>query len=429
VISAATLALAITKPNIILIMADDIGAECFGIYGGESYQTPNIDQLARDGIQFNHCYSQPLCTPSRVKIMTGHSNLRNYSDFSYLDPDQRTFGHMLQDAGYRTIIAGKWQLLGADHYGEGAGKGSTPTEAGFDEYALWQVKTLGSRYWEPQIDINGRLTSFAPDDYGPDKDLAFIKEKISQTGDQPFFAYWPTSLPHDPFVPAPGHEGNRTKNNKKHFRSMVEHLDKLVGSLRSYLEESGLDKNTILLFTGDNGTHTSITSRWRGQDYKGGKRNDTNAATWVPLVAWGAGISAGRVTDDLVDFSDFLPTFADAAGVDAPKNDGVSFLGRLTEDTSNGREWVHIYSNPRPYQASQPRAHFVRDHRWKLHRDGRLFDMTTDIFEQSPILPGEGSIEAMIARLRLGRVFRQFPAVPARIRPEGWDLRPQGSGL
>ncbi|MFT7638965.1 MAG: arylsulfatase A, partial [Pirellulaceae bacterium] len=107
-----------SKPNVIVIMADDVGYECFGCYGSKQYQTPNIDQLAAKGMRFNHCYSQPLCTPSRVKIMTGLSNVRNYSAFSVLNSDQKTIGHYFQDAGYETLVAGKWQLLGANHYSE-----------------------------------------------------------------------------------------------------------------------------------------------------------------------------------------------------------------------------------------------------------------------------------------------------------------------
>ncbi len=106
------------RPDIILIMADDVGYECFGCYGSRQYRTPAIDRLARRGMKFNHCYSQPLCTPSRVKIMTGLSNVRNYSAFSVLNNDQRTIGHYFGDAGYRTLVAGKWQLLGAEHYAE-----------------------------------------------------------------------------------------------------------------------------------------------------------------------------------------------------------------------------------------------------------------------------------------------------------------------
>jgi len=103
----------VRKPNIILIMADDIGYECFGCYGSKSYETPVLDGLARTGMRFEHCYSQPLCTPSRVKIMTGQYNFRNYVNFGVLDPKQKTFGHLLQNCGYATCVVGKWQLYGS----------------------------------------------------------------------------------------------------------------------------------------------------------------------------------------------------------------------------------------------------------------------------------------------------------------------------
>ena len=126
------------KPNIILIMADDIGYECFGCYGGKSYKTPVLDGLARTGMRFEHCYSQPLCTPSRVKIMTGQYNFRNYVNFGVLDPKQKTFGHMLRDRGYATCVVGKWQLYGSVNQGAAVrGTGSLPEQAGFDEHCLF----------------------------------------------------------------------------------------------------------------------------------------------------------------------------------------------------------------------------------------------------------------------------------------------------
>ena len=144
------------KTNIILILADDVGAETVGVYGGESYQTPHLDQLANDGVRFDQGHAQPLCTPSRVKIMTGQYNFRNYTHFGFLDPGETTFGHVMRDAGYRTTIAGKWQLYSntmEDLHG------ALPADAGFDEYLLWQLKPeqRGPRYWAPLLDHNGEL--------------------------------------------------------------------------------------------------------------------------------------------------------------------------------------------------------------------------------------------------------------------------------
>ena len=122
--------LSAVKPNIVFIMADDFGYECVGANGGTSYQTPVLDQMAKEGMRFEHCYSQPICTPSRVKLMTGISNMRNYGKFGFLDPKQTTFANLLKKEGYATCIVGKWQLQGGL---EG------PNKFGFDEYCLWQL--------------------------------------------------------------------------------------------------------------------------------------------------------------------------------------------------------------------------------------------------------------------------------------------------
>jgi arylsulfatase A len=124
------------RPNVVLIMADDVSWECFGCYGAEDYKTPNIDALAAKGIRFANCYSTPICTPSRVKLMTGKHNFRNYTHFGYLDPKEKTFAQLLRSAGYKTAIAGKWQLNGLYHRAEGSTDSTRPHKAGFDEYCL-----------------------------------------------------------------------------------------------------------------------------------------------------------------------------------------------------------------------------------------------------------------------------------------------------
>ena len=135
------------RPNVVLIMADDMGYECVSANGGESFETPRLDALAAGGIRFEHCHSQPICTPSRVQIMTGIYNNRNYVKFGLLDPEQRTFGNLFQDAGYKTVIAGKWQL-------EGGFEG--PNGFGFDEYCLWQLTRRPPRFVNPGFEINGK---------------------------------------------------------------------------------------------------------------------------------------------------------------------------------------------------------------------------------------------------------------------------------
>ena len=138
------------EPNIVLIMAGDMGYECVTANGGESYSTPNLDRLARGGMRFEDCYSQPICTPSRVQLMTGIYNQRNYIRFGLLDSAVTTFGHLAKRAGYATCIGGKWQL-------ENGLKG--PNHFGFDEYCLWQVTRRPSRYPNPGLKVNSTPTA------------------------------------------------------------------------------------------------------------------------------------------------------------------------------------------------------------------------------------------------------------------------------
>ncbi|MEA3225826.1 MAG: sulfatase-like hydrolase/transferase [Planctomycetota bacterium] len=252
------------KPNIILIMADDIGYECFGSYGSESYKTPVLDELARTGVRFEHCYSQPLCTPSRVKIMTGQYNFRNYVDFGVLDPKQKTFGHLLQGAGYATCVVGKWQLYGSvNQRVEVRGKGSLPSDAGFDEHCLWQIMKRGVRYKDPLMIRNGKPVEDSQGKYGPDISCDYALSFIERHRAEPFFLYFPMAIVHSPFVPTPDSEdwdNPNHKNNTKYFADMVLYMDKMVGRIVGKLDEFGLRENTLVLFIGDNGTHKSIKS-------------------------------------------------------------------------------------------------------------------------------------------------------------------------
>jgi len=307
-----------TRPNIVLIMADDLGSETIGCYGGQDYETPNIDALAATGIRFDQCYSQPLCTPSRVQIMTGRYNHRNYEGFGYLNPREITFANILKNAGYRTCIAGKWQLCG---------DADTVRNFGFDQHCLWNMhtnradtpnaqppKSGAQRYTAPTLYENGQWTEYGADAYGPDVCSDFICSFIEENKHEPFLVYYPMILPHDPLVPTPDSVDKTQREPKPNFIDMVQYTDKMVGKIVSQLEEQGVRDNTLILFTGDNGTLWRITSSTTSGDVKGGKAQMTNAGTHVPLIANWPGITPpGRVVDDLVDFSDFLPTLCDAA--------------------------------------------------------------------------------------------------------------------
>ena len=400
------------RPNIILIMADDIGYECFGCYGSKQYNTPHIDRMAERGVRFTHCYSQPLCTPSRIKIMTGISNVQNYSAFSILNSDQRTLGQYFHDAGYETLIAGKWQLLGAEHYSEQFRyKGSWPEQAGFDHACLWQVDKLGSRYWQPLLYVDGENRQFDKKTrYGPDVVNEYVLDFIDKKHDKPFFAYYPMILVHNPFEVTPDSESKDSKNKQRNFEDMVAYMDKMVGRVVTKTEELGIADNTLIFFTGDNGTNTKIRSRLNGIEIVGGKGKTTDAGTLVPLVAlWDGVTPKGHVCHDLVDFSDFLPTCLEVAEQAVPCGlDGQSFLPQLRGEKGRPREWVHCYYCPRP-ERTEPKQ-FVRDKRWKLYRDGQFFDAANDVLEQHPLADGVLNSEARTAKRKLEKALASMPA-------------------
>jgi arylsulfatase A len=398
------------KPNIILIMADDIGYECFGCYGGASYKTPVLDGLAEKGMRFDHCYSQPLCTPSRVKIMTGQYNFRNYTNFGVLDPKQKTFGHLLQRCGYTTCVVGKWQLYGSvDQSEKVRGTGSLPRQAGFDEHCLWQVKNRGSRYKNPIVVQNGRDLEGLESKYGPDVFTDYAIDFIERHKSKPFFLYFPMALVHNPFVPTPDSYGwyeKEQKQDNKYFADMVTYTDKLVGRIVKQVDELGLRKNTLVIFTGDNGTNRNIKSKMSdGQIIQGDKGNTTDAGTRVPFIAsWPGVIPEGKVCGDLVDFSDFVPTFADLTGASAAKGmilDGQSFLPQLCGKKGKPRKWIFCHYEPK-WLGRKNAVRFVRDKRWKLYDNGNLIDISSDVLEKNPNPAGP---DAALARRRLQTVL------------------------
>ena len=378
------------KPNIVLIMADDVGYECFGAYGSEQYRTPVLDRLAAKGMRFDHCYSQPLCTPSRIKIMTGISNVKNYAGFSILRNDQKTIGQYLKGQGYRTMVGGKWQLLGAEHYSkEFRGKGSWPEKTGFDRVCLWQVDKLGDRYWKPKLYFDGENHDFGKDKYGPDivvDHICDFMEKNQATGD-PFFVYYPMILVHSPFPPTPDSESLKSKDKQKNFEDMVTYMDKLIGKMVVKTEALKIAENTLFLFTGDNGTHKSITSEFKGRTIRGGKGRTDDSGTREPLIAyWPGKVPAGKINNDLVDFSDFVPTLNELAGGGPIAGlDGVSFAPQLLGEKGNPRKHIFCYYNPRP-ERTKP-VSFVRDKDWKLYRDGRFFHVSEDVQEKTSLSP------------------------------------------
>jgi arylsulfatase A len=389
-------------------MADDIGYECYSSYGSTTYQTPRIDQLGAEGLRFTQAYAQPLCTPSRVKIMTGKSNFRNYITFGEFPFNDRTNAQVLKAVGYDTCIVGKWQLKGQGAQG--------PYKAGFDEYNLWNMldvtENMGSRFRSPTIIRNAEVLTGLEGLYGPDihRDYAldFI-DRHKDEGSNPFFLYYPMALVHSPFEPTPDSPewGQDIKENR-FFIDMVEYHDKIIGQLVDKLDETGLRENTLIIYTGDNGTHKSLSSQVTGGEIiQGGKGLNTDAGTRVAMVAnWKGKGKPGQVTDDIVDLGDILATTAEAASAPLFEDvtyDSVSFLPQILGEPGNPREWIFIYYRRNTNSVTY---RFARDQRWKLYDTGELFDVPADVLEENHVPAGDPEADA--GRTKLQAVLDQM---------------------
>ena len=414
------------KPNIILVMVDDIGIEGIGCYGGLSYKTPRIDKMANEGIRFTNAYSQPLCTNTRMQLMTSLYNNRNWTYFGILPKDSKTIGHYMKEAGYNTCIAGKWQLQSYDppDYPGSAlrrGTGMHPKDAGFDEYSLFHslhTEDKGSRYANPTYLENGKLNKELTGKYGPDMWLNYVKGYIDRkkSDTKPFFIYYPMALPHWPMQPTPDspawkeHE-RRLEEDLSYFKDMVEYMDKIIGQLIDHVDQSSVSKNTMIIFYSDNGTHLKITSQTKAGPVAGGKALPTNAGTHVPLIVrWKGKLQTG-LNDDLIDSTDFLPTIVEASGRELSaedKLDGVSFYPRLFNKVGTPRDSLYCYYDPRPGWDKDRFRKFVfaRDKRYKLYEDGRLFDISNDVLEKSAILKFQDTYAQRKVRNKLALVLQ-----------------------
>jgi len=402
------------QPNIVLILADDVGREVLGCYGGESYKTPNIDRLAADGVRLTHAYAMAVCHPTRICLLTGQYPCRlgnpMWGSFP-AEAEQRTVAQVLKGAGYATAVVGKWQLamLGEDL--------DQPHRLGFDQYCLYGWHE-GPWYYHPFIWQNGRRRDDVAARYGPDVISDYLLDFITRNQNRPFFAYYSMSLSHsetnDLEHPAPVGPHGRYDN----FAEMVVKMDDRVGRLVDHLESLGLRDNTLIVYLADNGTaarslidaegdeyvYETIVSRLGDREITGGKATLTDWGTRVPfIVNWPGKIPPGDVSDMLVDVSDILPTLADAASAPLPSNvklDGYSILPSL----------VHSQSPQRPWAFAEHYEHcFVRTGRWKLYEDGRLYDTATDPDELAPIAEDAPSKEAIAARKQLQQAMDALP--------------------
>lgn len=417
---------AANRPNIVLIMADDMGYECLSANGSLDHKTPNIDALAAAGLRFEHCYSQPICTPSRVKLMTGQTNKRNYVKFGKLDRKQTTFAHLLKNAGYKTCIAGKWQL----------GKEvDAPQHFGFDQAFLWQHtrsgrskekgKNFDRRYVNPLIEQNGEERDYVKGEYGPNVCTDYLCDFIDKNKGQPFLVYYPMILTHCPFDPTPDssdwdpkrlgsttYKGDRN-DPQRLFRDMVAHVDKTIGKLDASLEKAGVRDNTLLMFVGDNGTDTPIVTNTTYGKVVGAKGQMIDAGNHVPcFMSWPGVIKKGQVVQDIIDFSDFLPTICEATGTKLPADlliDGQSFLPQLKGEVGLPRDSIFMwYSRNGGVKAARA---FARNQRYKLYESGKFYDVPNDRLEKQPLDDGSLTDEQLQIKAMLQARLDRFASV------------------
>jgi arylsulfatase A len=362
--------------NFIVLLADDLGAKELGCYGNKEIKTPNLDRLAAEGTRFETCYATPLCSPTRVLLMTGQYGFRTGwfsligrpyspqpSSPEYEIGKKVTFAKVLKTRGYATAMAGKWQLPG-EHP-------NLIRECGFDEYRMWAYThnvpkgekhtgafedrkgTKTSRYWNPCIVENGKYLPTKPDDYGPDLFNDFVIDFVKRHKAEPFCVYYTSVLTHSPHVetPDPKNPGKRLSGGLK---SNLEYLDHLVGKLGDTIDQLGLKERTVIIFVGDNGT---------GGD---GKGTVTELGARVPFIVRCPGtVKNGVVSRGLTDVSDIFPTLTDFAGAKVPKNhtlDGKSLAPLLRGETTKHRDWIFSYLGP---------GKILRDERWLLELDDK----------------------------------------------------------
>jgi arylsulfatase A-like enzyme len=412
-----------SRPNIILILADDAGIETVGAYGGE-YRTPRLDQLAREGVRFENAHATPLCTPSRVRLLTGRYSFRNYKAFGHLGRDEPTLAKLLKGAGYRTALAGKWQLSGNPLDGV---RGSTPRDAGFDEWSAWATGPDfledGCPHWGPTLDTNGVAKTY-PGEFGSDLVHRFARDFVERDSTSPFFLYYSMILPHDPWVATPARPEAATREER--FAAMLEYMDALVGDLLDRLDRKGFGANTLVVFVGDNGTDPRLQSQLRGRGIQGGKGSTRDAGTHVPLILrWPARIPASTAADPMVELTDVFATIASAGGeyAAAAASDGYDLLRGLADAAAPRRLAVFMDYAAGWWPLQTERYAF--DARWKLYGDGRFFDVVADPDEQAPLPPERLDPQAQAARAALQVLLDRMGDRPLTLAdphfPAGFD--------
>ncbi len=440
-----------SPPNILFILVDDLGKEWIGCYGGESVATPRIDALAASGMRFDHAYSMPQCTPSRVTLLTGQYPWRtgwvNHWDVprwgvGYFDwSAYTTFPQLLQAAGYATCAAGKWQINDFRLEPEAMRK------QGFDDWCMWTGYETGNppsgaRYWDPYVNTPAGSET-REGTFGPALYADHLIQFMTEHRDEPMLLYFAMALTHTPFTTTP-HAPEAAGPLAQH-KAMVVYTDYLVGRLVDHLVELGLRDNTVIVFTTDNGTTRGIQGRRNGTTVRGAKGDKHEAGVCAPFIVSAPGlVPPGSVSPALTDFTDLLPTFAAIAGLPpdhtAPR-DGYSILPVLRGDaTESARSWIlSMGHGPAVLDAAGVRgkhpfaSRVLRDRRYKVwvnesREITRLHDLEADPGETRNLLDAPSPESGAVVE-RFQAVVESLPAEDARPRyrkrpANPWDATP-----
>lgn len=383
------------QPNIILIIGDDVGYDIPTFFGGRSYSTPNLDYMAANGMTFTQFHNQPDGFPSRLQILTGKYNYRNFIRWGYIPVEDKVVGNMMQDIGYSTCYVGKWQNDGGDE---------SIKAHGFQNYLVYlpfSDNQRVSRYKTPHIYQDGAFLpkSQVKNKYSEDLFQDYLFNFIDSNINKPFFAIYANNLIAGPYVPTPDDpqyvdwktkDENKYDDPAKYNPSMVAYMDKKIGEVVNKIKAAGLADNTLIMFCGDNATWTGVTSVYHdpltGRDttIRGTKTTTNWRGITNPVIAyWPGKIAPGSVNDNLIDYTDFIPTFAEVAKTGIPEylqpSDGVSFYHNLIGATGTNKDYIKVYWNnglvPEGETDSVPPEIFVFDYNYKLYDDSSHIDV------------------------------------------------------
>ncbi len=354
-------------------------------------------------MQFNRAYTAPLCGPSRALILTGRYAFRtgatNQDSTGEMSLDEVMIQNALKPAGYVSSMVGKWSQLPKDS-----------GQMGFDDYL--QFKGSGVYYNNEKkaenYQVNSKTLTLKDKEYMPDLMHNHLIDFITKNKKKPFFVFYSLSHVHGDIQPTP----DSKPDSKDLYADNIVYMDKLVGKLVSELERLKLRENTIIVFMGDNGTANKPAKRDTigGKKVVGAKGSMEEGGSLVPLIFnWKGKIVPGKVTDQLIDASDLLPTFAELAGTKlTTKNviDGQSFALQLLGKKGKQREWIFMQLANKWY---------VRSANWKLNQAGELFDMSNSPFEENLVAADTKDAKEIAARQRLQTVL-------AKLNPAGGIL-------